>query len=196
MKTDPQGRVWAGYMNDATRASAGCLYCLGPDGFRVNVDAVAVPNSLAWSPDGGTMYFADGLEPVIWAFDFDGRNGAATGRRLFARLERGIPDGAAVDVEGGLWSANYGGGKLIRFAPDGVRSVELDLPVTQPTCPAFIGEDMRALVCASANQRLSPEQLEAEPLAGELFAVRVDTPGLTVPRAKEALLPEPAGVLA
>lgn len=188
LKADPAGRVFVGYMNDVSR-TGGHLYRLGTDGYQVALDQVAVPNSLAWSPDGATMYFADGVEPVIWAFDFEAVSGRMTNRREFARVEEGIPDGAAVDVEGGLWSAVYGGSKLSRFAPDGHKDREVSLPVSQPTCPAFAGAGMAQLFCTSASQRLRPEELAAQPLAGEVFVMRTEMPGVAVARSSEDLLP-------
>jgi sugar lactone lactonase YvrE len=188
LKVDPAGRVFVGYMNDVSR-SDGYLYRIGAGRYEVVLDRVAVPNSLAWSPDGATMYFADGVEPVIWAFDFDVASGRPANRREFARVEMGVPDGAAVDVDGGLWSAVYGGSALIRFGPDGHRDREIQLPVSQPTCPAFAGPGLDRLYCMSASQRLSAEELAAQPLAGEVFVLRLETPGVQVARAAEALLP-------
>jgi len=51
----------------------------------------------------------------------------------------GNPDGAAVDTEGGYWSALNGGGKLRRFHPNGSIDRDIDLPVSQPTMPDFAG---------------------------------------------------------
>ncbi len=47
--------------------------------------------------------------------------GLLSNRRVFATIpkELGIPDGAAIDSEGGYWCALHGGGKLRRFNPDG-----------------------------------------------------------------------------
>lgn len=188
LKADPAGRVFVGYMNDVSRAD-GYLYRLGADGYQVALEQVAVPNSLAWSPDGATMYFADGIDPVIRAFDFDVESGRMANGRKFARVDEGIPDGAAVDVDGGLWSAVYGGAALIRFAPDGHKDREIRLPVSQPTCPAFAGAGLNQLFCTSASQRLSAEDLAAQPLAGEVFVLRTQTPGVAAARACEALLP-------
>ena len=42
----------------------------------------------------------------------------------------------------------------------------------------FGGEDLRTLFISSASTELSPEQLAFEALAGALFAVEIDSPGL------------------
>jgi sugar lactone lactonase YvrE len=147
------------------------------------LDLVAVPNSLCWSPDGRTMYFADGREPVIWAFDFDTQEGRISGRREFARMRReGVPDGATVDGDGHVWSAQYGAGVINRFAPDGTLVAEFAVPLTQPTCVTFGGPDYATLFITTARQRLAPEVLAKEPLAGALLSMQPGVRGLPEPR--------------
>ena len=175
---DRQGRFWVGSMNDATRAPVGWLYRLDGNGLTNVLDQVAVPNSLCWSPDGTTMYFADGIEPVIYAWDFDVRTGEIANRREFARVSTGIPDGATVDATGCLWSAIYGGSSVLRFAPDGTLRSEIPMPVTQPTCVAFGGSTLSTLYITSARQRLSDDALAAEPMAGAVFAIETEVAGL------------------
>jgi sugar lactone lactonase YvrE len=142
-----------------------------------------VPNSLCWSPDGRTMYFSDGREPVIDAFDYDPATGTPSWRREFARLPAGsgVPDGAAVDADGFVWCAIYGGGAVHRYAPDGRLDRAVPLPVSQPTSCAFGGPALDTLYVTTARQRLSEEQLAAQPLAGALLALDVGVRGLPEP---------------
>ena len=70
-KCDPRGRFWAGTMNDAVREPTGSLFRLDADRRCTRMrTGIAVPNSLAWSPDGTRMYFADTETRTISAFDF------------------------------------------------------------------------------------------------------------------------------
>jgi L-arabinonolactonase len=105
-------------------------------------------------------------------FDYD-ELGGIRNRRLFASFENlgGLPDGSTVDSEGCLWNAVWGGGKVVRFAPDGRLDREIKLPVTNPTCVAFGGEDLNVLFVTSAWFGLTDSQRESEPFAGSLFAV-------------------------
>lgn len=182
-RCDRQGRFWAGTMNDVTRQPVGYLYRIDERGASVVLDMVAVPNSLCWSPDGTVMYFADGREPVIWAFDLDTETGGISNRREFARIKgEGVPDGATVDVEGFVWSAQYGGAVVNRFAPDGTLVRSIPVPVTQPTCVTFGGPDHSTLFITTARQRLAPEVLAKEPLAGTVLAIEPGVRGLPEPR--------------
>ena len=106
--------------------------------------------------------------------------GAISNRRVFATVpaELGIPDGAAIDTEGGYWSALHGGGKLRRFHPDGSVDRDIDLPVSQPTMPAFAGDDLATLYVTSASDHMSEETRAREPNAGELLRLNVGSRGV------------------
>ena len=92
------------------------------------------------------------------------------------------PDGAVVDSEGYLWNARWGGSCVIRFAPDGSVDRKIQVPVSQVTCPAFGGPDLKRLFLTTANKGLSPEQLAEEKVAGGVFFIDLDIAG--VPEAK------------
>jgi sugar lactone lactonase YvrE len=186
-KCDPRGRFWVGSMHDREPAPVGSLYCLEPDGTCTpRLGGIAIPNSLAWSPDGSVMYFADSPTRVIYAFAFDLASGQLGERRVFATITEGsgVPDGSTVDAEGFLWNAEHGGARLVRYAPDGRIDRIVPLPVSQPTCCGFGGADLRTLYVTSASEGLSAADLEREPLAGRLFAIDVGVRGL--PQARFA----------
>lgn len=182
-KCDRQGRFWAGSMDDVGRGPVGTLYRFEAGRYTPVIEGIAVPNSLSWSLDGETMYFADGIEPVIWAFPFDPASGNLGERRVFARLPEGtgIPDGANIDAEGFLWSAQYGGGVITRYAPDGSVDCVIPVPVSQPTSCGFGGENLDTLLITSASQRLSDDELRRQPLAGALFSLAAGVRGCAEP---------------
>ena len=94
----------------------------------------------------------------------------------------GRPDGATVDADGYVWNCMVATGQLVRLAPDGRVDRVIQLPVTNPTCPAFGGAGLDTLYITSHSQRLTPEKLALEPLAGGLFALNVGVKGLPEPR--------------
>jgi sugar lactone lactonase YvrE len=183
-RCDAQGRFLAGYMNEARDINSAALVRLDPDYTQTRVlSGMTISNGLAFSPDGRTMYHADTPTRVIHAFDYDPIAGTATNTRLFARFtgEGDRPDGAAVDRDGCYWSALYGGGKVVRLAPDGRVLAEFLVPSVCPTMCAFGGPYLRTLYVTSARQRRSADELLRLPQSGGIFAMAVDVPGLPEP---------------
>jgi len=56
--------------------------------------------------------------------------------------------------------------------------------VSQPTCPAFGGTDLKTLYITSARENLDDEALLREPDAGRVIVVQVDVPGIPEPRLR------------
>ncbi|MEB0058439.1 MULTISPECIES: SMP-30/gluconolactonase/LRE family protein [unclassified Variovorax] len=183
-RCDRQGRFWVGTMHNLTRAPEGVLYRLEGRGELAPMrDGICIPNSLAFSPDGCTMYFADSLRYSLYAYDYDPETGrTGTERVLATTAEPAFPDGSTVDEEGFLWNAEFNGARLVRYAPDGRIDRTIAMPVQRPTCCAFGGPDLRTLYVTTTSQKMTPEQLAAEPLAGALLALDVGVAGLPEPR--------------
>lgn len=182
---DANGRFWVGVMFDPLDGSPpeqpGRLHSFTLDGgLREEPDAAELHNGMAWSADGATFFLSHSSNRQIIAFDYDGEGGRLSNRRVFATIpeELGIPDGAAIDIKGGYWSALHGGGKLRRFHPDGTVDRDVDLPVSQPTMPAFGGEDLASLYVTSASDNMSAADRAREPLAGALFRLNVGIRGI------------------
>ena len=175
---DAQGRLWFGSMDDAEEQRTGVLYRF--DGAQVAAmdDGYVITNGPALSPDGRTLYHTDTLSRRIYAFDVL-EDGALERKRIFAELQgAGYPDGMAVDAEGCLWVATFGGWRIVRYDPQGARLGEVRFPCANITKLAFGGEDLRTVYVTSARKGLAQEELRAQPLAGSLFTFRADTPGL------------------
>ena len=184
----PDGHLWFGTMDDAEAAVTGRIYRLDADGVcRARTAPVAITNGPAFSPDGGTLYHTDTLGGVIHAATV--RDGEVVGSRMFARIDPadGYPDGPTVDSEGCVWTGLWGGGRARRFSPEGVILQEIRFPAANITKVAFGGDDLKTLYATSARKGLSDAERAAQPLAGSLFATRVDVAGLPVTRVRFGL---------
>lgn len=184
-KIDRQGRIWIGTMNASVFEPHGSLYRVVPDlTVTKQFGEIIIPNSIAFSPDDRTFYFADTRAMTIWAFDFDVGDGRLSNRRVFSdtRAHPGRPDGATVDAEGFLWSAEIMGARLVRYAPDGRIDRVIALPIDRPTSCAFGGDGLATLFVTSMSIGLSDQQLLAQPCAAGLFALDVGVRGLPEPR--------------
>jgi len=151
-RCDRSGRFWVGSLKEPNFDPVGVLYRVTADGackaFRTGIQ---VPNSLAWSPDGRTMYFADSPRHKIWAFDYDAARGEFSGERLFATPHPGFPDGSCVDAEGCLWNAEWGAARVARYTPAGKVDRVVEVPATNPTCCCFGGASLDVLYITSAD---------------------------------------------
>jgi sugar lactone lactonase YvrE len=187
-KVGPDGNFWVGSLDDnPVRQPVAALYRVTPKGAVTRVaEHLRCSNGLAWSPDGRTLYHADSRGPYVQAFDFDPTSGDATNPRRLLTLteEQGLPDGAAVDVEGFYWSAGISAGVLNRISPAGEIVERIPLPVTAPTMPCFGGVDGRTLFVTSlATTRSGRSE------AGTVIAFRVDVAGVPIGRFGEG--PQP-----
>ena len=184
-KCDAAGRLWVGTMNkhDPDLATGG-FYRIDPDLSATLIESgLRIPNGLAWSPDGARMFRTDTRSGVVRAASFDAATGDISDETEFFTFDRALDggvDGAAMDTDGGYWTAQYGGGRLRRTMPDGSVGMEIPLPVSQPTMPAFGGPGMKTLFVTSARQQLSDGELSAEPGAGALLAVETEFAGVPV----------------
>ena len=189
-RCDRQGRFWVGTMHHLTRAPEGSLFCLDASGFKEVIQGgLAIPNSLAFSPDGRTMYFADSLQHRIDAFDYEPATGArGAGRALAHIAPPAFPDGSCVDAQGYVWSAQFHNARLVRYAPDGRVDRTLTVPMKRPTCCTFGGNDLGTLYVTGVSHSMSDAERAADPLAGALFAFDIGREwgifGLTEPRLK------------
>jgi sugar lactone lactonase YvrE len=184
-RVDPEGRFWLGTMQNnigpeeedlPITQSSGALYRILPDGAVTRmVKDVGISNTLAWDEERGRLYFADSLASVVWVYDWDRDKGAISHRRLFADTkDRGDPDGSALDQEGFLWNARWGGSCLIRYAHDGRIDRVIDVPVKQPTSCVFGGDDLKTLYVTSARSGLGDCANEWD---GTLLSAAVDVAG-------------------
>lgn len=193
-KVDAQGRFWIGTIDDRRQPHA-ALYRLAGGRLARMADGITVSNGLAFSPDGGTLYWADTQAHAVYAFKLGAGDGGLSQRRVFQQFSRrasgqspqtygGRPDGAAVDAEGAYWVAMFEGQRLLRFAPDGALLAELALPVRCPTMPCFGGPDLKTIYLTTGREKRPNDELVAQPLAGCVLQCRVEVPGLPSNQAR------------
>lgn len=187
-RPDPAGNFWCGTMQNnvggdggdipITQRAVGRLFRVTADGSStVEKAGIGISNTFAWSPDKRRFYTGDTLANVISVWDYDARNGTIGNERsFFAGFERGLPDGSAMDRDGYLWNARYGGGCVVRVAPDGRVDRIVELPVAAVTTCTFGGPQLKTLYITTAGG--GSAQDKGERFAGGLFALQVEAPGL------------------
>lgn len=183
-KCDAQGRFWGGTMDFACEAPSGALYRYDPDGQCTRHEqGFAVTNGPTWSQMDGRLYlyFNDTVNGHTYRYDCDPDTGTLSNRRLWNAFaaDEGVPDGMTTDAMGRLWIAHWGGACVTCHDPVTARELgRVTLPTRHVTNCTFGGPDLRTLFISTARTGLTRQQLEAEPLAGGVFAVLVSSPGL------------------
>jgi len=191
-RCDRQGRFVFGTKDEASPVQAiGGFYRLGHDLKleRLPLPAPAIANSIAFSPDGATMYYCDSPTLTIrtCAYDYEPGSGGVSGSisndRVFTTLTdtTGEPDGSTVDSEGGLWNAQWGGARVVRYGPDGVETARVSVPTVQPSCVAFGGAQLDTLYITSARVDLDAAALSSDTRAGGVFIAMPGARGLAEP---------------
>jgi len=186
-RVHPSGAFWIGTMVKDEGPKDGAVYHYRAGVLTKIISNVAIPNATCFSPDGRTAYWTDTPDQKILKCALDPETGMPVGAwELFADVseQRGYPDGAVVDSAGYLWNARWGGSCVIRYAPDGSIDRIIEVPVSQVTCPAFGGKDLKRLFLTSANKTMSAEQLAEEKVAGGVFYIDLDVAGQPEPKIK------------
>ncbi|MCJ1282095.1 hypothetical protein MMC26_001418 [Xylographa opegraphella] len=186
---DTSGRFWVGTMNDPAitdPTDVGVVFRLDPDlTLHRMIEKVTIPNSIGWSADDTTMFFTDSPTKTISRFDYDAASGSISNRRPYFTYEGdeegAAPDGFALDVEGCLWTAVYGTGKVLRVSPEGKLIGEIRLPTRCVTCPRFAGEDLFITSAAEEDPKAHPESAK---YGGSVFQVHVGVQGMPIRKWK------------
>ncbi|MBI9107456.1 MAG: SMP-30/gluconolactonase/LRE family protein [Spirochaetales bacterium] len=169
-KTGPDGAFWVGSMTHEGDRPVGSLFRV-TDKIVSVLDEMFIPNGIGWSPDQKTMYVTDTGYKKISQWDFNAETGRMSNERVFVDAGKlnGVPDGLAVDSEGNIWSAFWGGSCVYGFRPTGEILAEIRLDARNPTNCCFCGTDYASLFITSARHGLS----DPNPADGSLF--KVDT---------------------
>jgi sugar lactone lactonase YvrE len=185
-KVSPSGRWFVfGSMDDRPKDKqpTGALFVARRDGpVRQLWQGLTVANGIAFSPDGGTLYFSDSAAGRVWQAPWDEDQASMGPPALMCTPDEaaGRPDGAAVDGQGHYWSAGVSAGSLNRFAPDGSLLHRLPLPCRAPTMPCFGGDGLSDIYVTSLVRpgwTLGPEHVD-----GDLLCFPASTTGLNPPR--------------
>jgi gluconolactonase len=181
--TDAKGRILVGSMrSDPFSADGprepGELYRIEDEGKATMLYGdVALTNGIGLSPDGRRLYHNDSARNQVVVHDIT-EDGSCTNRRVFAEAPRGSPDGLAVDEDGCVWIAGYGGGCVTCFEPDGRFERHIDVPAKIVTSLCFGGPERRDLYVVTADNSSAPA------LGGTVFRTQVEVPGLPVGLAR------------
>jgi sugar lactone lactonase YvrE len=176
-KCDSHGRLWAGSTQMEFTPGGGALHRW--DGREPSVtvtNGLTLPNGLGWNEQDTTMYLIDSIAGAVLSAPYDTDDGLRDAFAPFCRVDGGLPDGLAVDVDGSIWVAVWGGSEVCRYDRAGHLTGVVPLPVTQPSSCAFSADG--TLYITTARHGLTAQQLDDQPHAGSIFALATATHGV------------------
>ncbi|MFN3823444.1 MAG: SMP-30/gluconolactonase/LRE family protein [Pseudorhodobacter sp.] len=178
-RADPLGGFWIGTMGKAAEKGAGSIWRYYRGELRRLYSGISITNAICFSPDGDFACFTDTDSCHIQRVALDGNGWPAVDPvvHVDTRAEGLRPDGAVIDRAGNIWVAHWGAGCVAAYDRSGRPLTRIDLPVRQPSCPAFGGDDMTTLFVTSAQKGMTEADRAAAPHSGKVFRIATDHRG-------------------
>jgi sugar lactone lactonase YvrE len=177
---DGRGNVYvnrAGFNPVAGEAFAPGFVChVAADGsVREVADDIAFPNGMTVTRDNSTLIVADSYRHNLVAFDI-GADGALSGRRIWADLGDGTPDGICADEQDAIWYADVPGKRCVRVAEGGTELQAVELDRGGFAC-VLGGPGRTTLFIVAAEWRGMSVAEMVRPGSGQVLTTEVDVPG-------------------
>jgi len=188
-RCDRQGRFLMGGIDEVGLTPMSSVIRYDGQNVETVLTDVRCTNSICFSQDGKWMYFADSPTRTIKRFAYDTGSGAMSAPETFVTVSEtgGVPDGACIDADGGLWSARFSGAVVQQILPDGTDGMTIDVGVPQVTCACFGGDDLDRLYITTGRENMGETELREAPLSGALFVCEPGVRGLPEARFAASL---------
>jgi sugar lactone lactonase YvrE len=182
MVTDAHGRSYVGNFGfDYELREKQCNAVLAlvlPDGtVRVAADELAFPNGTVITPDGRTLIVGESFAGRLTAFDVAG-DGSLSNRRVWAQLDKALPDGCCLDAEGAIWVASPVSGEVLRVREGGEVTERIRVATQAIAC--MLGGPRRTTLFVCTAESLTADDCRAKRSA-KIEVVEVSVPGAGLP---------------
>lgn len=157
MCADLEGNLITGKLNLGPAEGSSWWYQPSTDTWKMLDDDISNTNGpCVFEVDGQMTLIIGDSSKHYFAYAYDPSAGTVGPRRIFGDMDAiggGVPDGSALDTNGGLWCALPGRGQLVRFDATG-RTDTVDLPCKNPTDVAFGGPNLDRLYVTAIEDGL------------------------------------------
>ena len=180
----PDGKYWFGTMEKSPSGLNGELYSLNTKGELVAQDAqIGIPNSFVWLDDKFVLISDSFLQQTFKVELLASGMLDWPNREIWLDLSDtdSTPDGGALDAEGNVWLAIWGGAAVHKYSASGELIDKIELAALQPTSCAFGGESMDELLITTATEGMREEQLGLYPDSGKVLLHKMNIKGKVLP---------------
>lgn len=170
-KLDSKGRFLFGTMGyNQEKRGMGRVYSYDGENYKVIIEGTTISNGIAFSIDSSYLYFIDTPSKKVARYHYNVETGDAKfDKNIIEFTEAGYPDGMCTDLDGMLWIAEWGGGKVCKWDPEtGEKLEEIKMPCKNVTSCCLGGEDLEFLFVTTAQSEKSEDEL-----AGGLFKIQI-----------------------
>jgi sugar lactone lactonase YvrE len=155
--------------------NGGIVALVAPDGSARQVAGdLEFGNGMAVTPDNSTLIVAESHGNRLTAFDV-AADGSLSGRRVWADLEGGFPDGICIDADGAVWYADVPNKRCVRVREGGTVLQTIDLDRGCFAC-MLGGRGGRTLFMVAAEWR-GMEHMTDGAKTGQVLAADAPAPG-------------------
>lgn len=170
----PDGSFWFGTMLRQPFRKGGNIYRVSAEMAVTKVfEEVGIPNTFLFRHPSNDILIGDSFDQRIYRHSFDGRALVREAVWLEMSNSRSVPDGSCLLPDGTVINAEWDGGKIVAYDPNGIFVAEQKLPVSRPTSCVLGGKHNDTLFITSARDGLTKDQLAREPLAGATFELKI-----------------------
>jgi sugar lactone lactonase YvrE len=141
---------------------------------RQVADGIAFPNGMAVTPDNSTLIIAESYGKRLSAFDIEA-DGSLSGRRVWADLGDGVPDGICIDAEGAVWYADVPNKRCVRVREGG--QVLETMPADRGCFSCALGGEDGQTLFIVATQWGGIAKAGEGPRTGQVLTARVAAAG-------------------
>ena len=175
-KTDLQGRLWFGTMDNSERKiKNGSLYCLDKKLILHKVDTnYYITNGPAFI-NKDTFLHTDSRRKIIFKIKIN-KNFKIVKKTKFIKFSKkdGSPDGMTIDTKKNIWVCHFGGGCITVYNLKGKRIYKIEVPAKNITNCTFGGIDKDEIFVTSALKGMKKNEIKKFGLSGSLFNIKTN----------------------
>jgi sugar lactone lactonase YvrE len=183
-RVHPCGALWIGTMGKNAEQNAGAIYHYQKGKITKIFEDITIPNAICFSPDGRTGYYTDTTKGNLISIAIDPLTALPIAKPIILydhEGKKGGLDGAVTASNGDILCALWGASSILHLSASGAVIEAIPLPVTQPTCPCFVGKNLDQLLVTSAWQG-KPSPADTKGNAGKTLILNSPAMGKSEPR--------------